>query len=157
MTGHILNNKTTNTKIQKKDTKKGKRIKIQKLKKDTKKEKLKERQRETSWQNTNWNKKVQIQKYKKEKGKRIQRRETSWQDTNWNIKITIPKKKLYKKGKGKRIQRQTEGNFLTGHKLKLLFLRTTSKTDPPQLLQTYELRNIVIFCHELISEQCIQN
>ena len=45
------------------------------------------------------------------------------------------------KRKIKRIPRQTEGNFLTGHKLKLLFLRTTWKSDPPQLLQTH------IICH----------
>ena len=51
--------------------------------------------------------------------------------------------KIRKSG-GKRFQRQTEGNFLTGHKLKPLFLRTTWKTDPPRLLKTYDLKMLVM-------------
>ena len=57
--------------------------------------------------------------------------------------MPLPEYKIRKSG-GKRFQRQTEGNFLTGHKLKPLFLRTTWKTDPPRLLQTYDLKMLVM-------------
>ena len=57
--------------------------------------------------------------------------------------MPLPEPKIRKSG-GKRFQRQTEGNFLTGHKLKPLFLRTTWKTDPPRLLQTYDLKMLVM-------------